>query len=178
MDKVYNASLKIQELKKLKDQNMIEVVSMVDSKGEFFPMIAMKKDIELSPYLPGYIITKEGHFIPVVNGDTHMNVADKYLEKYFHHKRSPFVFYLDALAKAGAVMYIGGRLLEDGSVDMSQPDGFLLTKTDPIMLPKAMLEALERLEYSICEHGMKLNYTGNRKFESPFGTDFENGKNR
>ena len=53
MDKVYNASLKIQELKKLKDQNMIEVVSMVDSKGEFFPMIAMKKDIELSPYLPG-----------------------------------------------------------------------------------------------------------------------------
>ena len=36
MDKVYNASLKIQELKKLKDQNMIEVVSMVDSKGSFF----------------------------------------------------------------------------------------------------------------------------------------------
>lgn len=180
MNLVYNPSLKIQELKKLKEANMIQFTTLYDCDNKPFTMLALTNDAEISPYLPGYIITKEGVFLPVVNGDTHKMVADQYVEKYFHKRRATYEFYLDALFKTGATMYIGGRMLEDGEIDETQKEGYLLLKQAPYLYPEAMLDGFQRLEKNICENHMYLNYigTGTTTYESPFGTDFTNNKKK
>lgn len=176
MIQVYNPTLKIQELKKLKENNMIESTELIDIKGMSFKMLAMTKEADISPYLPGYILTNDGEILPIVNGDTHLNVADKYIEKYFQRKRKKNEFYLDLLLKTDAVMYIGGRLLEDGSIDTSQKEGFLLLKKAPYLYSEQLLDNLQRLEQGLIEHGMILNYLGpsSSSYESPFGTNFKN----
>ena len=180
MIQVYNPTLKIQELKKLKENNMIESTELIDIKGMSFKMLAMTKEAEISPYLPGYILTNDGEILPIVNGDTHLNVADKYIEKYFQRKRKKNEFYLDLLLKTDAVMYIGGRLLEDGTIDTTQKEGYVLLKKPPYLYSEQLLNALQRLENGICEHHMTLNYLGSETsvYESPFGTDFSNHKTK
>ena len=116
MIQVYNPTLKIQELKNLKENHMIQSTELMDINGMPFKMLAMANNVEISPYLPGYIITKDGVILPIVNGDTHLMAVDKYIEKYFHRKRKKNEFYLDLLLKTDAVMYIGGSLLEDGII--------------------------------------------------------------
>ncbi len=66
---VYDPKVKIQELKKLKELNMIELTILHDCDGKPFHMLALTQDAPISPYLPGYIITKEGAILPIVNGD-------------------------------------------------------------------------------------------------------------
>lgn len=175
MIQVYNPTLKIQELKNLKENHMIQSTELMDINGMPFKMLAMANNVEIFPYLPGYIITKDGVILPIVNGDTHLMAVDKYIEKYFHRKRKKNEFYLDLLLKTDAVMYIGGRLLEDGTVDTSQKEGYLLLKKAPYLYPEHLLDALQRLEQGILEHEMILNYLGpgSSSYESPFGTDFK-----
>ncbi len=180
MNQVYNPSLKIQELKTLKENHMIEPTTLTDVEGKTFKMLAMTKEAEISPYLPGYILTNDGVILPIVNGDTHLMAVDKYIEKYFHRKRKKSEFYLDLLFKTDAVMYIGGRMLEDGTIDMSQQEGYVLLKKAPYLYSEQLLDALQRLEQGILEHHMKLNYlgSGTSNYESPFGTDFHDNKTR
>lgn len=180
MNQVYNPSLKIQKLKLLKENHMIEPTMLLDYDGKPFKMLAMTQEAEISPYLPGYILTHDGVILPIVNGDTHAIAVDKYVEKYFHRKRRKSEFYLDLLFKTDAVMYIGGRMLEDGTIDTTQKEGYVLLKKPPYLYSEQLLNALQRLENGICEHHMTLNYLGSRTsvYESPFGTDFSNHKTK
>ena len=51
MNQVYNPSLKIQKLKLLKENHMIEPTMLLDYDGKPFKMLAMTQEADISTYL-------------------------------------------------------------------------------------------------------------------------------
>lgn len=84
-----------------------------DYYGNPIKILSMKSDAILNCDLPGYIITKEGFVIPVVDGDEHGLVGSSYLSKILGNQwnQSMKHLYLDYLHHLKAILY--GRMDSD-----------------------------------------------------------------
>lgn len=76
---LYDPKKKIESLREIKDQLLFRKVNNI--YGQEVTLQTLKDNVSLSCESLGYLITKEGYVLPVVEGDIHPNVANYYLQR-------------------------------------------------------------------------------------------------
>lgn len=156
---LYDARERIESLKKIKSQLYVHKFETKDHKIDQISVLCTDTIDSFDPFLPGYFILKDGAVLPVVFGDTHPNVATKYLKKYYGSKwddiRRKEKSCIEIMFELGAVMYIGPR-----SSQSYEKEFMFLTYAPPFMLSEEQIEKLLLLEQSILAHHCSCTYHG------------------
>ena len=151
---ISDRKLKIENMKKLKD--LLQKFEFKNYFNKSQEIIGIKDNEILDCNMPGYIITIEGIIIPVVEGELHSDVVDRYLIKYYGKEwisisKEAKAFYLPYLWKCNAVMY-----MYDG--DNNDPTSTFFMPNEFEKLSSIQKEIIQNLEKSLVENNYKINY--------------------
>ncbi|MBR2587608.1 MAG: hypothetical protein IKF82_04185 [Bacilli bacterium] len=114
-----------------------------DKNGKSFSMVT-SEDSDLSVLEPGYIITRDGQFIPVSYTEDHADVFTQYINKYnCDNKYYSTSEGLKFLVGHGNVVYLGCRLKNNNDI---RGEFVLVIPDEEIGVSEEQIEALRKFK--------------------------------